>query len=359
MKKHYMISLLSNGAQSASNVFIPLIAAGFGAAPFEIGLIVMLSAASRFVSDFLFGRFSDILGRRRAFIKVGLLVASAAFFLQVLMYDIFSMIIIRLLAGFTMGICYFPLIAQISSSERYKRSIGRFSSYGSLGWVLGYAAAAMMPSYQMIFAVSGAMLLAAFILSVLLPDLRESRIRIPFFPKGIIKKNLRLYLSVIMRHTGANAVWVIFPLYLAGIGFSKAGIALLFAINPLTQVFLFQLVGHFSEKRDEAIFIKASFLASFATFTLFLFFTDALTLGLSMIVLGISWSFMWAGSIIHLTGRNLERATATGMLGSVIGISATIGPLAGGLIAQLFGFQATFVFATLCAMAGFLTSMKI
>lgn len=359
MKKHYLVSGFANGAQSMSRIFIPLLAASFGATPFEIGLIAMLFGASMFISNFVFGRLSDVTGRRRIFIKTGLLAASVAFFLQIFMYDVVSMMAIRSLAGFTMGIFYFPLIAQISSQERYKKALGRFGGYGSLGWVAGLAIAGIVTSYNLIFMASGIFLLAAFLFSVFLPDLRESRIHIPLFPKAIIKRNLKLYLSVIIRHTGAFSVWVIFPLYLAGLGFDKTTIAFLFALNPVTQIFMTQIVGHFSEKRDEGIFIKFSFLASLATFLILLSFTDIAVLGLSMLVLGTSWGFLWAGSIIRLTSRNLEKATATGILGSVLGISAVVGPLIGGLLSQFFGFQATFVFAALASLVAFLIALRI
>ncbi|MFH1294909.1 MAG: MFS transporter [Candidatus Aenigmatarchaeota archaeon] len=359
MKKHYLISAFQTAPQSAAGVFIPLMAFAFGATAFEIGIITMLSYVSRFISEFYFGRMSDMVGRRRVFVKVGLLVSSLAFLLHTLMYDVMTIIAVRMILGFTLGRFYYPLVAQVSSHERFGKKLGRFSSYGSLGWVGGLVMAAVLVEYNTIFLMGAVLMFVAFLFSVLLPDARESKIKIPLFPRDIIRKNKSLYLSVIARHIGAHSVWVVFPIYLMQNGLDKTGIALLLAVNPIVQIFFTQIVGHMSEKKSETIFIKASFLVSATAFLMFLLFTNPTLLALGMGVIGISWSFLWIGSLINLSHKNSERSTATGLLGSALGISAVIGPIIGGVLATVFGYEATFVFAVVCSLAAFAMSLRI
>ncbi|MFQ6067875.1 MAG: hypothetical protein ACE5K3_11475, partial [bacterium] len=66
-----------------------------------------------------------------------------------------------------------------------------------------------------------------------------------------------------------------------------------------------------------------------------------------------SWSCLYVGSLLHLTRRNVEKATCIGMLSSVISLAAVTGTLIGGVISELFGFRATMYTAAMLAATGF------
>jgi predicted MFS family arabinose efflux permease len=51
--------------------------------------------------------------------------------------------------------------------------------------------------------------------------------------------------------------------------------------------------------------------------------------------------------------HNIERATCTGMLSSVINLAVVFGALIGGAISQLFGFKATMYAAVSLTAIGF------
>jgi DHA1 family tetracycline resistance protein-like MFS transporter len=75
------------------------------------------------------------------------------------------------------------------------------------------------------------------------------------------------------------------------------------------------------------------------------------------ILLGFSWANLYLGSIKHLLENNLEQATATGMLSSIIGLSGIAGPLIGGLL-SFFGLRVLIFASSLLAFSGFLLSIK-
>jgi len=56
----------------------------------------------------------------------------------------------------------------------------------------------------------------------------------------------------------------------------------------------------------------------------------------TQVALGMSWAFLYVGSLKFVLERGVERATSSGLLGSALSISATAGPLLGGAIAEAF-----------------------
>jgi DHA1 family quinolone resistance protein-like MFS transporter len=353
MKNFYTLSFLMSASVSATAIFIPLLAAEVGASYFEVGLIGMAYGLANFLSFYIFGRLSDMTGRRRIFVKFGFLFAAVIFSLQMFMKDVFSLLFIRALAGFSMGIFYFPLLAFLTGLEGHKRKIGIFNGFGALGWALGNFFAGAAGNYSIIFLSSGIFLFLGFLISLFLPDVRHDRVEIPKIPLKIIKKNWRVYVSMLIRHSGANAVWIIFPLYLMNLGADKFIIGLLLGLNPLTQFFVLSWVGRLCETKREITIIKTGYALSVMVFLFYWLSTDIFQIFPVMVLLAFSWSFIWAGSLIYLVSQNVEKATSTGIMGSVLGLSTVLGPVSGGIISQLFGFHAVFIFAIAASLISF------
>jgi len=63
---------------------------------------------------------------------------------------------------------------------------------------------------------------------------------------------------------------------------------------------------------------------------------------------------MYVGSLLYLMKYNVERATSSGILSSVINISQVFGALLGGAISLLFNnFRATMYLAAILTVIGF------
>lgn len=358
MKNFYTLSFLLNASISATAIFIPLLAAEVGASYFELGIIGMAYGLANFISFYIFGRLSDKTGRRRIFVKFGFLFAAVMFALQVFMNDVFSMVFIRALAGFSLGIFYFPLLAFLTGLEGHKRKIGIYSGFGALGWGFGYVFAGAAGDYSIIFLSTAAFLFLGFFISLFLPDVRHERVEIPKIPFKIIKENWRIYLSLLLRHTGALSVWLIFPLYLMNLGADKFIIGLLLGLNPLAQFFVMSWVGKLSETVRETKIIRTGYVLSAMVFLFYFLSTDVFQIFPIQILLAFSWSFIWAGSLIHLVSKNVEKATSTGIMGSVLGLASVLGPISGGIISQLFGFHAVFIFAVAMSLVSFLLLVR-
>ena len=352
--KQNVIQLLYKAAFFASHLFIPILAEELGASKSQIGIIAAIYGLAVFSSSYLFGRASDLVGRK-FFLHLGLGVSSLTFLLQVLTDPSFVaplwaspwlLAFARGLAGFSFGIFPPALVAYVYESGD---SLGQFSSFGALGRTIGIFAAGLIAMYWGAFVLSSACLLLAFLVSFTMPTISSPHLSVPFFPKSIIKNNWHLYLSFFIRHTGANCIWTIYPLYIIDLGGDRFWVAVIYIVNTASQFFVMRIVERFEGKT----LVTTGLIASSITFFVFTLAQNFYQLLPIQVLLGCSWSCLYVGSLLYLMQRNVERATCAGMLDSVISLAGVAGALIGGTISELFGFGATMYTAAALAATGF------
>ena len=165
--KQNVIQLLYRTAFLASYLFIPILAGELGASKTQVGFIGAVYGLAVFSSSYLFGRASDLHGRK-SFLHLGLGVSSLTFFPQVLTdpsfvarlwADPWLLALARGLAGFSIGVFPPALIAYVYESRDL---LGRLSSFGALGWAIGNFIAGLIAMYWGAFVLSSACLLLAF-----------------------------------------------------------------------------------------------------------------------------------------------------------------------------------------------------
>ncbi len=103
LNKLIPIQFLSNSALFASMIFIPILAKELSASDFQVGLIVASYGFALFISNYTFGRYSDIHGKK-LFLLLGLSLSGIACLIQILGNDIWSLTIARVIVGFCAGI---------------------------------------------------------------------------------------------------------------------------------------------------------------------------------------------------------------------------------------------------------------
>lgn len=350
--KPNIIQMLSSLALSASLLFIPNLATDLGANDTEIGIITAIYYLSIFVSSFIFGRASDVYNRR-FLLRLGLGISIFTFLLQVLAdHSFFAfanpllLAVVRGLVGFSLGIFPAALTAHVYESGNL---LGRFSSFGALGWAVGTFIAGLISLYWGIFTLSSICFLLAFLISFKMTEVTSPHLKIPFFPKKLLKKNWYVYLPFFLRHSGANCIWVIYPLYIASLQGDKFWTGVIYMVNTASQFVVMRFVDRF---RDKAL-IVAGFLLSCTTFLSFSIAQVFYHLLPMQVILGCSWACIYVGSLLYLMKHNVEKATSTGILSSVVSLAAVFGSLIGGLIAQFFGFIATMYTAAVLTVLGF------
>ena len=324
--KSAAVLFLSSGASYASLVFV----AGFakdnlGATVFEVGVIAGFFNFTFLLSSFILGRRADMHGRRLVLIS-GLIASAGAAVTQMFAYDAFTLALSRGLVGFAGGA--YPA-ALLTYAQEKNEKMGKFSSYGSLGWGVASLIAGALGVYWQIFALTSVLFFAGFLLALVMPFGEERLVSVPRFPLAILKKNLPIYGAMLIRHTGANAAWVLFtPYMIESLHFDLLQVGAVYAINPIFQFIVMQ----FTDRFRSVPLVYVGLLFSMLGFLTMGLATDFTQMMLTQLLIGVSWGALYVGSVKFVMERNLERATATGLLNSTIGVSSIAGPLIGGTL---------------------------
>ncbi|MCQ5375295.1 MAG: MFS transporter [Methanomassiliicoccales archaeon] len=349
------IQMLSSAGLSAASLFVPNLARNeFGSTNAEIGMIVASYNASVFLSSYFFGRASDVYGRRFILIS-GLLLSSIACAIQIFATDTLSLIIVRIFVGICAGMFPSALIAYVYESGK---KIGKFSAYGSLGFGLGVFVAGLVGAYYEIFLASAAFLAASFALSLYLPFGKQSLHKVPLFPLTVIKRNLPVCFSVMLRHVGANMIWVTYPIFLEDLGAGPLFIGAIYAVNSIGQFIFMQFLDRYGSTK----LVIAGFVLSAITFPSYTLATVYWQIIPAQILLASAWSCLYVGSLKYVMERNDEKGTSAGMLQSFLSISAIIGAALGGVVSFKFGYHGSMYLATILAICGlivFITSIRM
>lgn len=339
------MQLFTNIAYTSSSLFIPIYSVDIGAGSAQIGAIVSSYSVALLLSNYTLGRLSDFYGRRGV-LAASLSSASVLAFVQLVAADPTELLVVRFFLGLSAG----SSSSLIAYAIDLKRDLGSFSSYASMGGAIGQGLAGMVVYLfagriagkgliDPVFAVSSALLLVAFGLSLGTPRGHAAKGRMRFIPQGAFSRGKAAYLSLAMRHFGATAIWAIFPIFCFGLtptsfsyGERLSLVSLVYLLNSIIQV----LSMHFLTGRMNAnTLVLAGIGMSSLTFLSFTFASNYADLIATQFLLGVSWSFMYVGGLRYVVERSNERGTAAGMLTSLMALSGIGGPLAGGTIAEL------------------------
>jgi len=334
----WLINFLAQVSIASSLLFIPLFAKELGASDIEIGLITSFYSLAILTSSGIFGRLSDIYSKK-LFLTLGLLLSSFSFFAQCFARDPVQLLVIRTLVGFSIGI--FPA-ALTAYAYKQNRKIGHFTSFGSLGWAIGQLFAGIIAVYCGIFIFGALLFLLSFFMVIReeIPDERIPRSRSTF---KIIRENLSVYFAFFIRHTGASAVWLIFPLYLFQLGISKFWIGAIYFANSFLQFLLMPRMDRF----NPYLLLNLGAAFSGLTFIFYSLATEIYQFLAIQILIAFGWSAMYVGALRIALEKNIEKSSVVGFLNSTIYLSTIIGSIIGGFIAENFGYSFCFLFGAL------------
>ncbi|MFO7619532.1 MAG: MFS transporter [Thermoplasmata archaeon] len=331
--KSESLNFFANAALFGSLLLVPLFAEGLGASPAEIGIIVASYSAANLLASYMFGRLSDIHGRR-VFLISGLVLSALACVLQYLAWDTVSLLVTRVALGFCAGI--YPAALLAYAYERKKR-MNMFLAWGSGGWGAGTVIAGVVATLFTIrapFLFSALLMALAVPIAIKMPFRNDVKMVIPLFPVKLIKKNISVYAPVLVRHTGACAIWVMYPMFIRGLdGVGNSiflWVGVMYGINSFTQ---FVVMPHLHWR--SGTLLAGGIIASIAVFLMFPMCGSIWHLMPTQVLLAVSWALIYVGAIKFMMARNKERATVTGFLNSVLQLSAILGALIGGLIVQM------------------------
>lgn len=343
------VQLLSNAGLFGPVVIVPLILKDdFSASENLIGLIGGAYAAAGFISSYFFGRASDIRGRR-GILLLGLFLSGVATLFQIaslLWGGLTLFAIVRVLIGFCAGVFSGALLAYAYET---KGKMGKFSAWGSLGWGVGNLSVGFIADglgSEMGYMFCALLVFGSYAIALSLPFSKEVRMEVPLFPKEMIKKNAPVVSAMLIRHTGANMIWVTYPIFLEGIGASESWIGVIYAVNAFGQFFFMM----FLDRYDPSLLVAVGLVSSALTFFTFTLASSPWEIVPSQVLLAFAWASLYVGSLRYVLERNKEKATASGLLSSTLSLSGIIGPVLGGMSSTIFDFKGTIAIATLMSL---------
>lgn len=346
-----IIQFFTSASIMMSLIFIPNLAEEMGATYTQVGIIMSVYGACLFFSTYIFSKAADVWNIKKLLL-LGLACSAIAYFLQVFAYDPWSLALLRGLLGICVGMYPAAIIMHIYG---LKRSIGKFSSFGALGWAFGFFGAGLLGDFDLIFLVSSLMVILSLIIAVRMPEVLLDKIKVNYFSLSTIKNNWSIYLTFFLRHTGAVGCWTIFPLYMVSLGADKFWIGLLFSINPVVQFLIMRRLDGWNME----LVVKTGYLLSILAFASLVPATIYYHIIPSMFLVALSWSFLFVGSTELLLVRNKDKATSAGYINSVIAMSMITGALLGGTLSGMFGFTAVFIVAAGLSLVSLLISLAM
>ncbi|MEK0367572.1 MAG: MFS transporter, partial [Nitrosopumilus sp.] len=300
----------------------------------------------------------DKKGTRLKFIRIGFIGCAAAFGLHYFADDITLLLLARIGAGIASGIMIPAMIAYAYEINVERKRAATIISFHALGWLAGIGAAGFANDLKIIFIISAVSFLIGLMFTIKLPNISQEKELEPGTTKKIIVKNKFLFLSLLLRHIGAAAVWTILPLMLIEkLGAELYQISIIYVANTLTAFILMNLM---------ASRINISNITKFKIgigCTIFVF------IGLSVItewwmampfmaLVGGTWAFLFIGGNFHLMENN-PRSTSTAIFSSTLSIAMVLGPIIAGGIAFVFDYIAVMYFAIAIILCAFVVSLKV
>ncbi|MDI1471506.1 MFS transporter [Thermodesulfovibrio sp. 1176] len=343
---------------------LPLFATHLGAGPSEVGIVASVSAFTGIIASIPAGILSDRLGRRRM-LFFSLIVFSTAPFLYILIDNIWQLALVRFYHGFATAI-FVPvamaLVADLFHKERGEKMgwfstatlIGRFMAPIAGGTIIGALVFNPGLSYKIVYLICGLAGIIALILTFRLPSIDKK------FERQKWKETFSSFKSVLSNRliltTAGVEAGILFaygtfetflPIYSIKSGLTAYEVGICLSAQIITLAFTKPAMGRFSDKhgRKPQIFWGALLGAlCISSFSLFKSFFPILLIS---ILFGLSLSIVTSATSAFIAdlSKSEARGSAMGILGSVMDIGHTIGPLLSGIVAIYFGIEKAFIAA--------------
>ena len=341
---------------------LPLFAAHLGATPAEVGMIAAVSALAGIAVSMPAGLLSDRWGRRRMLLASAAVFASAPL-LYTFVTGLWHLAAVRLYHGLATAV--FIPVARAAVSDRFPRErgekigwfstatlLGRFMAPLVGGSILGLFVLQPGTGYMAVYLACGAAGAVMLLLSLRIPPLTKGSRKAQGW-----KETGRSFLAVVSHRgiilTSTAEASLLFaygtfetflPLYSVTRGLAAYETGVLLSAQVITLALTKPVMGRFSDRHGrKPQILSGGILGALCIGSLPLFTSFVPLLALS-ILFGLSLSLVTSATsalIADLSERE-SRGSAMGLLGTIMDIGHTAGPLVSGLIASQFGFGAGF-----------------
>lgn len=350
---------------------LPLFASHLGADPSGVGFIASVSAFTGIIASMPAGLLSDRLGRKKMLL-FSLIIFATAPFMYLFVNKIWQLAIVRFYHGFATAI-FIPvamaLVADLFHQARGEKMgwfststlIGRFMAPIAGGSIIGAMVFNPSISYKIIYLVCGIAGIIALILARKIPsvshhitntDKKDQDWKETFASfKSVLSNKLVLITALVEASIlfAYGTFETFLPLYSIKIGLSAYEVGIFLSSQVITLSLTKPVMGRFSDRygRQPQILWGALIGAiCIGGFSLFKSFLPLLALS---ILFGLSLSIITSATSAFIAdlSKKETHGSAMGILGSIMDIGHSTGPLISGIVALYFGFGKAFMGAAL------------
>ncbi|MDP2001846.1 MAG: MFS transporter [Desulfurivibrionaceae bacterium] len=348
---------------------LPLFVSHLGGGPAAVGLIASISAGTGILFSLPAGILSDRIGRKRMLLFSAVVFATAPF-LYLVVREIWQLALVRFYHGLATAIFLPVAMAMITDLFRKGRGekmgwfstatlLGRFMAPAMGGFVLAFYTTGQTSSvsgagFHTLYLICGIAGLAVFLSAFFLPDpkgqcLENTGLR-PHWRQGIIE--LAGNRAIMMTCTVEAAIlfaYGIFETFLPAhalmAGLNPYQIGLCLSSQIITIALAKPVMGRFSDRHGRPQQILFGAVAAGICIAFFSLAGSFLALLALSILLGLAISVVTSASAAHIADLSTENAqgSAMGILGAIMDMGHSLGPLLGGLLAASLGLQASFL----------------
>lgn len=359
------------GTTMAKNPVLPYFAESLGADAKAIGLVASLSPLAGVLVSLPAGMLSDRVGRSRLLRLSGLFFA-----LSPLGYlwaaSVWELALVRFVHGLATGIFMPVAMAQVADMHDASRGerLGLMSSVTQMGRFLAPLAGGALlglggslpdrEGFTWVYAGCLALGVGSALLVFRLPQASASiQAATAASPTALLRSVLRNRPVLFGCLVEAAALFsfgtfeAFFPRHVRDAGYGPHWAGVLMAAQVLTVALSKPLFGRLSDRRGREWQIVFGALAMAATMFAMGSAGSLVSLGLISLALGLSLSFTLAASSAYIADASPAhtRGTAMGLLGTIMDIGHSTGPLASGMVIAVHGNAGGFVCSGLVVLA--------
>lgn len=346
---------------------LPIFTAHLGAGPTGVGFIASVSAFTGVVTSIPAGIFADRFGKRRMLV-FSAIVFSTAPFLYLFVSNIWQLALVRLYHGLATAI--FIPVAMAFVSELFQKDRGERLGWFSTSTLGGRFMAPIVGgsiigalvfnpgfSYKVVYLVCGAAGVVTLLLTLKIPEKTERKKEAQSWQEtfGVFRtviSNRGITVTAVVEASilfAYGTFETFLPLYSLKAGLTAYDVGIFLSSQVITLALMKPLMGKFSDKhgRKPQIFLGALIGSiCIGSFSLFSAFIPLLVLS---IFFGFSLSVVTSATsaLIADLSKAEGRGSAMGILGSVMDIGHTAGPLISGIVATYLGLSKSFLVASL------------
>ena len=355
----YIVAFCSHCVLAVTSILLSLYVKELGASVTQIGLVCSAFFLGALISAPLWGFFSDRTGKRKLVILLSMIGEASSCFLIIITRNILLLTLIQFLFG-AFFVANRPilntLIIESSPPNKKGRSVGFLNIARESAWTTGCILAGTIGNIGLIYTFYAGLIISTtglFASSFLKEiDRKESTeqyyhsCKEGFSPYiWVIRTTLAfLYVSKFIQSCAQSGAYKFLPIYFASLNITRTGSGIIFASESIIEVFLFPLIGKFSDKvrNGPKLLMIMGFLSSTMSLFLFSVFHTVSQFFIPQVFIAISWASFIVGATVFISEQapRERQMEAMGLLDSFANMGGILGPI---IFAQLLVITKSFV----------------